>query len=93
MCNPDSFTLILDEQESQESIRFSDVEKYFKDRKILLNVWRLGMDFDVVRQPWFASEIHRGGLLIQPDQHILLRISSLTLSDEIISELDHHLGL
>jgi hypothetical protein len=85
--------LILDEQESQENTRFSEAEKHFKDRKIPLNVWRLSIDFDVVRQSWFESEIHRGGLLIRPDQHILLRISSLTSSDEIISELDRHLGL
>lgn len=93
LCNPDSFTLILGKQEIQDNIRFSSVEKHCEDKKIPLNVWRIGRDFDVVRQSWFASEMHRKGLLIRPDQHILLRISSLATSDEIISVLDNHLGV
>lgn len=91
--SPESFTLIVGEQESPENTRFSVVEKHFDDIKIPLNVWRLGEDFDIMRQSWFASEIYDGGLLIRPDQHIIIRISGLTKSDEIISVLDSHLGI
>lgn len=93
LCNPDSFTLILGEQDNQGNTRFSKVEKHFENKNIPLNVWRLGQDLNVVRQSWFASEIRRGGLLIRPDQHILLRITSLQSSEEIISVSDSHLGV
>ncbi|KAJ5176622.1 Monooxygenase FAD-binding [Penicillium canariense] len=93
LCNPNAFTLILGEQESRENPRTSKVQTRFQTINIQLNVWRLGIDFDVVDQPWFASEIHRGGLLVRPDQHIIMRISHSTSRDKIISFLDSHIGI
>ncbi|KAL4803985.1 FAD binding domain-containing protein [Aspergillus unguis] len=91
LCSPDSFTLILGEQNQND--RFSNAEKHFNTKKIPFNVWRLGQDFSVISQSWFASEIHHGGILVRPDHHILMKIESRTSSEEIISAVENHLGI
>lgn len=93
LCAPDAFTLILGAKEIQLNTEITQIQKDLEEINVRLNVWRLGTDFDVVRQDWFANELnHTGGMLLRPDQHILMMVSNETTGDDAISVLHSHFG-
>ncbi|CAI7622027.1 hypothetical protein PCG10_008515 [Penicillium crustosum] len=92
LCGPDSWTLILGKEQQNPHIAL--LQKHFTVIGITLNAWRLGVDFEIVRQSWFADElVNGGGILIRPDQHILARVSTETNGEDVIEEVNKHLGI
>ncbi|KAG0158527.1 hypothetical protein PDIDSM_6042 [Penicillium digitatum] len=92
LCGPDSWTLILGKEQQNPQISF--LQKHFSVVGLPLNTWRLGMDFEIVKQSWFANElIHGGGILIRPDQHILARVSIEAKGKDLVTEVSKHLGI
>ena len=91
LCGPDSWTIITGHGKSRS--RFSPFQEYCDSIGINSRIWRLGEDFDMVRQPWFSKYLNTGGgLLIRPDQHILLEITEATSGDSMVAALQKHLG-
>lgn len=93
LCSPDSWTLILGQPENESNQRISHFQKHCAGINSRLNVWRLGTDFEVIRQPSLATEFSKRGLLIRPDQHILQEIFANTTAEEMIATLSEHLGM
>lgn len=92
LCGPDSWTLILGKEQQNPHIAL--LQKHFTVIGITLNAWRLGVDFEIVRQSRFADElVNGGGILIRPDQHILARVSTETNGEDVIEEVNKHLGI
>ncbi|CAP94022.1 hypothetical protein E8E15_010335 [Penicillium rubens] len=92
LCGPDSWTLILGQE--QEIPHITLLQKHCNMIGVRLNIWRLGVDFEIVRQSWFADElVNGGGVLIRPDQHILARVSAETNGEDLIMEVNNHLGI
>ncbi|CAI7596681.1 unnamed protein product [Penicillium palitans] len=92
LCGPDSWTLILGKEQRNPHIAL--LQKHFNVIGLTLNTWRLGVDFEIVRQSWFAGElVNGGGILIRPDQHILARVPTETSGEDVIEEVSKHLGI
>ncbi|KAJ5407289.1 hypothetical protein N7465_008573 [Penicillium sp. CMV-2018d] len=92
LCGPDSWTLILGKEHQNPHIAI--LQKHCNVIGLILNTWRLGVDFEIVRQSWFADElVNGGGILIRPDQHILARVSTETTGEDLIEEVNKHLGI
>ncbi|KAJ5385616.1 hypothetical protein N7517_003527 [Penicillium concentricum] len=92
LCGPDSWTLILGQEQQTPNITL--LQKHCTMIGVLLNTWRLGVDFEIVRQSWFADElVHGGGVLVRPDQHILARVIAETDGEDVIAEMNKHLGI
>lgn len=91
LCAPDSWTLILGQ--GQEDSQATSLQKHCHTIGISLYVWRLGVDFELVRQYWFADELRNGGILVRPDQHILTRVALDMSREGLIAQLNKHLGI
>ena len=92
LCGPDSWTLVLGQE--QEIPHITLLQKHCNMIGVRLNIWRLGVDFEIIRQSWFADElVNGGGVLIRPDQHILARVSAETNGEDLIMEVNNHLGI
>ena len=92
LCGPDSWALILGKEHQNPHIAL--LQKHCNVIGLILNTWRLGVDFEIVRQSWFADElVNGGGILIRPDQHILARVSTETTGEDLIEEVNKHLGI
>ncbi|OQD92693.1 hypothetical protein PENSOL_c038G09024 [Penicillium solitum] len=92
LCGPDCWTLILGKEQQNPHIAL--LQKHFNVIGLNLNTWRLGVDFEIARQSWFADElVNGGGILIRPDQHILARVSTETNGEDVIEEVSKHLGI
>lgn len=91
LCGPDSWSLIPGKEYQNPSIAL--LQKQLNVIGLSLNTWRLGVDFEIVRQSWFADElVNGGGILIRPDQHILARVSTETNVEDVVEEVRKHLG-
>ncbi|KAK4866366.1 hypothetical protein LT330_008298 [Penicillium expansum] len=92
LCGSDSWTLILGKEQQRPHIML--FQKHCNVIGLPLNTWCLGSDFEIIRQSWFADElIDGGGILIRPDQHILARVSFETNGEDLIAEVNKHLGI
>lgn len=92
LCGPDSWTLILGRD--QLLPRLSSLENHCDSIGLGLNVWRLGGDFELTKKNVFEDELSNGGgILIRPDQHIIMRVTSHTTGDDMLKELRGHLGV
>jgi hypothetical protein len=92
LCGPDSWTLILGRD--QPTSHVSEFKQHCDTIHINLNVWRLGDDFNIVKQVWFGDElVKNGGVLVRPDQHILTRVGINKTEEEIFTELKRHIGV
>ncbi|KAJ6001280.1 hypothetical protein N7522_006507 [Penicillium canescens] len=92
LCAPDSWTLILGQD--KPSLQTSQFQEHCDAIKIKLSIWRAGLDFDIIKQSWFADELNNnGGILVRPDQHIFMRVSDCTTGEDLIAGLNKHLGL
>ncbi|KGO75027.1 Monooxygenase, FAD-binding [Penicillium italicum] len=92
LCGPDSWSLILGKE--QQDTQITLLQKHFSVIGLPLHTWRLGEDFEVVGQSWFANElVHGGGILIRPDQHILARVSVERNAEDVILIVNKHLGI
>ncbi|CAG8021597.1 unnamed protein product [Penicillium nalgiovense] len=92
LCGPDSWTLVLGQEQEIPHITF--LQKHCNMIGVRLNIWRLGVDFEIIRQSWFVDElVNGGGVLIRPDQHILARVSDGTNGEHLIMEVNKHLGI
>jgi hypothetical protein len=75
-------------------LQASQFQEHCDAIKIKLSVWRAGLDFDIIKQSWFADELrNQGGILVRPDQHIFMRVSDCTTGEDLITGLNRHLGL
>jgi hypothetical protein len=96
LCAVDSFTFIIAKSNSTWRERIEQVESQLSACKF--NTYELGSNFDVVPSPhgekWVNDAALRsgGGLLVRPDQHILLPLKSDTSVEEIVGALRAHLG-
>jgi hypothetical protein len=91
LCGPDSWTVILG---LGQSPHIAPVQKHCDAVGVRLNVWRLGVDFEIIGQNWFVDELAKGGgLVIRPDQHILSRIAADSTGEDVIAQLNKHLGI
>ncbi|KAJ5162604.1 Monooxygenase FAD-binding [Penicillium coprophilum] len=89
LCGPDSWTLILGQE--QQTPQVTLLQKHCKVIGVPLNTWSLGVDFEIVRQGWFADELaHGGGILVRPDQHVFTRVA---YGEDMIAEVNKHLGI
>lgn len=59
LCGPDCWTLILGKEQQNPHIAL--LQKHFNVIGLNLNTWRLGVDFEIARQSWFADELVNGG--------------------------------
>lgn len=91
LCAPDSWTLIL--SQDKPSLQVSRFQEHCEAIKMKLNIWHTGQDFDITNQSWFADELNQGGILVRPDQHIFMRVNDCTTGEDLITELNRHLGL
>ncbi|KAJ5593966.1 uncharacterized protein N7459_000174 [Penicillium hispanicum] len=93
LCGPDAFTLIVGAKDHQLDMQTTLLQKHCAAINVRLNVWRLGTEFEIVKQDWFSAELDKtGGILVRPDQHILVRVSNETTGEELISALSNHFG-
>ena len=90
LCGPDSWTIFIRRHENKS--RFSSFQKHCDSIGVHSRIWCLGEDFNVVRQHWFSEGLAGGGLLVRPDQHILLKVTNKTSGDDMIAALNSHLG-
>ena len=92
LCGPESWTLILGQE--QEIPHITRLQEHCNIVGVPLHIWRPGADFQIVRQSWFADELaNGGGVLIRPDQHILARVSTETNGEDLVVEVNKHLGI
>lgn len=100
LCACNAFTFILgDSKGSVWQERIQQVQSHYGESSCRFNIYLLGVDFDLVLnaehgQAWAknAGIIQGGGLLVRPDQHILMPLGSGTTAAEILSALEAHLG-
>jgi hypothetical protein len=98
LCSYDSFTLLVGPTGHWKE-KFTALQERFEKTNINLRLFVLGTDFQ------FANDAHKtlfleqggfrsgGGLLVRPDQHILLKVSSSASVVELEITLREHLGL
>lgn len=92
LCGPDSWTLILGRE--QQNTHIALLQEHCENVGLSINTWCLGLDFELVRQSWFADELtNNGGILIRPDQHILARLVADTTGEDVIAEVNKYLGI
>lgn len=93
LCGPDSFTMILAAEDTQSNPQVAQFQKHCEAIGVPLRTWYLDADFEVVRQAWFAAELNRiGGILVRPDQHILMMVTEKTTGDDMVAALSSHFG-
>ncbi|KAL4745610.1 hypothetical protein BDW72DRAFT_186380 [Aspergillus terricola var. indicus] len=93
LCAPDAFTFILGAKDIPLRSDVAQVQKYCEAKNLRLNIWRLGTDFELRSQKWFSMKLNRtGGILVRPDQHIMMVITDTTTGKDVISKFDGHLG-
>ena len=93
LCAPDTFTLLLGARNVMSVSHVVRLRKYCEAISARLNIWRLGTDFDIIKQAWFAEKLNQtGGILVRPDQHIMMMMSRESTVEDVISILNGHLG-
>lgn len=93
LCAPDAFTFILGTKDIQLRSDIAQIQKYCEAKNLHLDIWHLGTDFEVIRQNLFSMKLNEtGGILVRPDQHIMMVIIDTTTGKEVISKIDSHLG-
>lgn len=99
LCAVGAFTLLLHSADQGVWRERIDILRHQYDSSGLeINVYLLTVDFDVVSnargQSWVedARLGEGGGLLVRPDQHILLPLIASTEAAEILSVMKAHLG-
>lgn len=98
LCAPDAFTLIVGSL-SVWKARTEQVKSHAWQRGIPLNIRYLGTDFEptpgAYGDAWLDALqfAHGGGVLVRPDQHILMLLGAETSIAEVGNELERHLGL
>ncbi|KAJ5995669.1 hypothetical protein N7481_002646 [Penicillium waksmanii] len=93
LCAPDAFTLILSARDITLRSDTAKIRKYCEPKNLSLNIWNLGLDFGVIRQNCFSMKLNEtGGILVRPDQHIMMMIDATTTGKKVISTIDSHLG-
>ncbi|KAJ5361743.1 hypothetical protein N7541_002587 [Penicillium brevicompactum] len=92
LCGPLSWTLILGRD--QPLVPLSSFVDHCESIGLELNIWRLGEDFDLAKNNVLDAELSNGGgILIRPDQHVMMRMTSRTTGDDMLKELRRHLGV
>ncbi len=99
LCAVGAFTIILHatHQDAWRS-RLEMLRDHYHDSGLELNVYLFKVDFDVISgargQSWLegARLNEGGGLLVRPDQHILLPLEAMTQANEMVSVIEAHLG-
>lgn len=100
LCASNAFTFILGgSPHSAWQERIQQVQSHYKETGCKFNTHRLGVDFDLVSneehgRAWEEKTgiSQGGGLLVRPDQHILMALVSGTSTAEILLALEEHLG-
>jgi hypothetical protein len=101
LCAPDAFTIITGSSdkntpESHEP-RILQVQDHLQTEGLRIDVWTAGRSFNFVgAHVGFAREVqldNGGGLIVRPDQHILMTFDRATTASEMISALQEHLGV
>lgn len=94
-----AFTLILHGVDHDVwGERIEILQNHFMDSRLEINVYLLTVDFNVISsvrsQSWVqdAGLNEGGGLLVRPDQHILLPLTAKTRAEDIISAMEAHVG-
>jgi hypothetical protein len=105
LCAPDAFTIITGSSdagagentpESNEP-RILQVQDRLQTEGLRIDMWTAGRSFNFVGDHVaFAREVqldNGGGLIVRPDQHILMTFDRATTASEMISALQEHLGV
>lgn len=93
LCAPDAFTLILGAKDNRLCFDVAQIRKYCEAKNLRLNIWQLGTDFEFISQKWLSMNLNQmGGILVRPDQHIMMVITDTTTGSDVISKIDGHLG-
>jgi hypothetical protein len=99
LCAASAFTFILNAKDvAVWQPRIERVRSRFKGTGPTLNIRCLGDDFDVLKSsrshPWVESAglDAGGGLLVRPDQHILIPLRVETTSEDILQAFRAHIG-
>ena len=98
LCSPEAFTIIVGSHEEWYE-RCAAVKRMFLRYRLKIDVFAAGTDFDFVQESHLVlfnekGQFGRGGgVLVRPDQHILLDLRSDISAEEIASQMRQHLGL
>jgi hypothetical protein len=92
LCAPNAFTLILGTEDTQLVSQLAHIREYCRVMGVAFNSWHLGTEFNIVRQRWFSTELNNSGVLVRPDQHIMIKVTEETTGDKLIAILSSHLG-
>jgi hypothetical protein len=92
LCAPAAFTLILGTEDIQVVSHITHIQEYCRGKGVAFDFWRLGTDFNIVRQGWFSTELNKSGVLVRPDQHIMMRVTEETTGNNLIAMLGNHIG-
>ena len=99
LCDVGAFTFILNSANADVwRGRIRTLQEQYQGLGLDLNAYFLTLDFDVASnvrgQAWIegAGLKDGGGLLVRPDQHILLPLTAETAVEDISSALRAHLG-
>lgn len=98
LCRFDSFTLIVGWKQAWSS-RFADLKGVMAKCGVRLELKAADVDFGFVfteQQRLFEENVRLGeggGLLVRPDQHIMLKLSADTSVEEMSTVLRDHIGL
>ena len=96
LCHEDAFTFVLNSTSPLSKRNLQHVDQ-IRRRGLKIEIVQLGRDFDVSPgsngQNWIngTSLETGGGLLVRPDQHILLRLSEASSFEDIQDTLDGYL--
>jgi hypothetical protein len=99
LCAVGAFTLIINSTDlTQWAETISALRERYSETGLRLDVCSLGIDFDVIDgekgRAWVAGAglDEGGGLLVRPDQHILLPLKKGMEREEILDVMQKHLG-
>jgi hypothetical protein len=98
LCAIDAFTMLVGSQSAWMD-RFRELKRVLGQRGIKLSLFAADEDFTFTNKSHgklFAEGVelgNGGGLVLRPDQHILLRLASGTTVAEVEADLLKHLGL
>lgn len=93
LCAPDAFTLILGAKDIRLRSDVAEVRKYCEAKNLRLNIWHLDTDFKLIREKWLSTKLNQtGGVLVRPDQHIMMVITDTTTGKDVISKINGHFG-
>jgi hypothetical protein len=99
LCAASAFTFIVNAEDADVwQPRIEQVRSFFKGTRLTLNTRCLGDDFDVLKSSrshaWVeGAGLDAGsGLLVRPDQHILMPLRAETTSEDILQAFRAHIG-